>query len=268
MSWPSNSTRTKLWGTEILTASDLDGQYDLLHQYFIDALNGSTGHKHTGGANDGQQIVLTTGITGTLPIANGGTNVTTYTQGDILYCSAANVLSKLGAGTVGQVLLTGGSGANPAWGNVPYIKCTNTQSQNVAGGASTSGSWLTAILNTKDNDTNSLATLSTNTISLPIGTYEFCGRMPFYNGTSACNSQIRLFNSSDSAVLVVGNSIVKGINEDLEIVCSISGLFTIGATKNIVLQYQVSSSQAINGQGSPLNFGTEMYAVIEFWKVA
>jgi hypothetical protein len=41
---------------------------------------------------------------GTLGIAAGGTNITTYTTGDLLYASATNVLSKLGIGTSGDVL--------------------------------------------------------------------------------------------------------------------------------------------------------------------
>lgn len=39
-----------------------------------------------------------------LGTANGGTNITTYTTGDILYASATNVLSKLAAGTNTHVL--------------------------------------------------------------------------------------------------------------------------------------------------------------------
>jgi hypothetical protein len=58
-------------------------------------------------------LPLTTGVTGTLPIANGGTNITTYTTGDILYASATNTLSKLAAGTNGYVL-TLASGV-PTW---------------------------------------------------------------------------------------------------------------------------------------------------------
>lgn len=41
---------------------------------------------------------------GIVPIVYGGTNITTYTVGDILYCSATNVLSKLAVGTNGYVL--------------------------------------------------------------------------------------------------------------------------------------------------------------------
>ena len=77
MAWPSSSVRTKDWTTEILTDSALESQLDLLHTYFNDSLNASTGHAHTGGTADGPKITLTTGVQGTLPLANGGTGVTT-----------------------------------------------------------------------------------------------------------------------------------------------------------------------------------------------
>ena len=51
--------------------------------------------------------------TGTLGTDQGGTNLTTYTTGDILYASATNVLSKLAIGTTGQHLIV--SGGVPAW---------------------------------------------------------------------------------------------------------------------------------------------------------
>lgn len=47
--------------------------------------------------------------------ANGGTNQTTYTQGDLLYASASNTLAKLAKGTTGQVL--GQTSTIPAWGS-------------------------------------------------------------------------------------------------------------------------------------------------------
>lgn len=53
------------------------------------------------------------GLSATLAIASGGTNITSYTAGDILYCSATNVLSKLPKGSDTQVL-TLASGL-PSW---------------------------------------------------------------------------------------------------------------------------------------------------------
>lgn len=49
----------------------------------------------------------------TLPIANGGTNISGYTTGDILYASSATTLSKLGIGSSGQVLTI--SSGIPSW---------------------------------------------------------------------------------------------------------------------------------------------------------
>jgi len=38
-------------------------------------------------------------------------------QGDVMYASSATQLTRLGAGTVGQHLITGGASANPSWSN-------------------------------------------------------------------------------------------------------------------------------------------------------
>lgn len=62
-----------------------------------------------------QQISLTAGVTGTLPVANGGTNITTYAVGDILYASGTGTLAKLLAAAAGNVLI---SGTTPSWGKV------------------------------------------------------------------------------------------------------------------------------------------------------
>jgi hypothetical protein len=65
-----------------------------------------------------------------------GTDVGTVitTQGDILYRDGSG-LQRLGAGTAGQVLQTGGAGANPSWGTVssPIAQMiVNTQTINTS----------------------------------------------------------------------------------------------------------------------------------------
>jgi len=77
MSYPTNSARSKNWGTEILTDADLEAQLDIIHTWNNDAFNGTTGHGHTGGTNDGKPIALASAVSGTLPLANGGTGQTT-----------------------------------------------------------------------------------------------------------------------------------------------------------------------------------------------
>jgi len=50
---------------------------------------------------------------GTVPTTLGGTNITSYTTGDLLYSSATNTLAKRGIGSTGQVLKV--SGGIPVW---------------------------------------------------------------------------------------------------------------------------------------------------------
>lgn len=64
------------------------------------------------------KVGLTTHVSGVLPEANGGTNQSTYTQGDILYASAANTLSKLADVATGNALISGGVGAAPSYGKI------------------------------------------------------------------------------------------------------------------------------------------------------
>ena len=77
------------------------------------------------------KVSLTADVTGVLPVANGGTNLSTYTTGDILYASAANVLSKLPTGSNGQVLIL--SGGLPTWGTSTNVTTINGDSGSITG---------------------------------------------------------------------------------------------------------------------------------------
>ena len=75
---------------------------------------------NTGASNNPAwaQVDLTNGVTGALPAANGGTGQSTYAVGDILYASAATVLSKLADIATGNALISGGVGVAPSWGKI------------------------------------------------------------------------------------------------------------------------------------------------------
>jgi len=77
-------------------------------------------------------LPLTTGVTGTLAATNGGTGLSTYAKGDIIYASATNTLSKLVAGTDGYVLKLA-SGV-PTWQSASAALVVGTST--VTGGAS------------------------------------------------------------------------------------------------------------------------------------
>jgi len=60
--------------------------------------------------SDATSLPLGTGTTGTLATTRGGTGLTSYTTGDIIFSSAGNTLAKLGIGTSGQVLAVSAGG--------------------------------------------------------------------------------------------------------------------------------------------------------------
>ena len=54
-------------------------------------------------------------ITGTLAVANGGTGATTFTNRGLLVGQGGSAVAALAAGTSGQFLISGGTGANPSY---------------------------------------------------------------------------------------------------------------------------------------------------------
>ena len=65
------------------------------------------------GASTCASVSLTADVTGTLPVANGGTGLTSGTSGGVPYYSASNVLASSGALSASQIVLGGGAGASP-----------------------------------------------------------------------------------------------------------------------------------------------------------
>lgn len=147
----------------------------------------------------------------------------------------------------------------------PYVKVSNTQTSGTHGGTSTSGSWLSCILNTKDNDTGGIATLTSNKVTLPSGTYKVIGMQSF---DSPGTSQIRIYNATDSAILLNGFSCTEPGTNNHKLPNVVSGQFTIASSKDIVMQYQVGNGVSVTGLGEAVNFGTEVYATVEFTKIA
>lgn len=85
------------------------------------------------------QVALTTGVTGTLPEGNGGTNQSTYARGDLLYASASNTLSKLAIGSAKKVLKS--DGTDVAWGlgagNASFTASKTGGAQSISAGTQT-----------------------------------------------------------------------------------------------------------------------------------
>jgi hypothetical protein len=98
---------------------------------------------------------------------------------------------------------------------------------------------------------------------LPLGTYLIKARCPFLN---TINTQIRLLNSTSTAVLLTGSSLFES-SAAVVAFASLEGLFSLTTTSSVCIQYQCSNSQANNGLGSATSFGTEVFSVAEIIKI-
>ncbi len=88
-------------GTSWLSIASLSGTETLTNK----TINGSS--------NTITNVSLSTGVTGTLPVGNGGTGITSGTSGGVPYYSASNTIASSGALTANRIVLGGGAGAAP-----------------------------------------------------------------------------------------------------------------------------------------------------------
>lgn len=74
----------------------------------------------------------------TIPVANGGTNITSYAVGDLLYASGATTLSKLAGVATGNALISGGVTTAPSWGKIDLTSHVTGITPIANGGTNTS----------------------------------------------------------------------------------------------------------------------------------
>lgn len=104
----------------IIQDTHLDNEFDALEAAF----DASSGHDHTGGAGLGPKIILTTGVSGTLPVANGGIGVGTLTDGGVLLGSGTSAVTAMGVLADGSIVV--GDGATDPVALAAFTSSTGT----------------------------------------------------------------------------------------------------------------------------------------------
>jgi hypothetical protein len=136
-----------------------------------------------------------------------------------------------------------------------------------AGGTFTSGSFQTRTLNTELTNEISGASLSSNQITLPSGTYFIIASAP---AQVVGGHKLKLRNTTDSSDTLIGTS-ENTTTGDYAIVgrAYVIGRFTISAQKTFEIQHRGTTTQTTNGFGAINSFSVvEVYADVQIWKVA
>ena len=195
-------------------------------------------------------------------IAGGGYESTTAVNAVQFLMSSGNITS----GTIRCYGVTKTIGTALSTNALPYLNYQDQKAQNTHGGTFTSGAWRTRDLNTEVTDTHSYGTLGSNQITLAAGTYRIKATAPAFGVNQ---HQTRLQNVTDGTTVLTGtseysNSTAGSGSPSRSIV---EGQFTIGASKALELQHQCNATHATDGFGTASNFTTEVYTIIELWRV-
>ena len=283
------------------TTAFWDGtQYQLLSipaaGAFIDKVNGTaTGSLTLSSASAGVALVLQKVATGFGNFINACTGAVNRWQlilggsgaesgGNVGSDLTINRFSDAGALLGTALSITRGTGAvawevRPTWagGAIPWDNSNKPSvpapdlwgraefSSGTAGGTFTSGADQTRPLNTLKRNAIAGASLASNQITLPAGTY-FADwwAISFAVG----NNQTLLYNVTDAAVIERGETTTGGASIAVEVNSHGNAYFTLAAPKVLELRHRSASTTATNGMGNPAGFGTEVYADVKIWKVA
>jgi hypothetical protein len=148
----------------------------------------------------------------------------------------------------------------------PVLYVRDEKSAGVAGGTFTAGAWRTRDLNTVKTNTIAGASLGSNQITLPAGTYEVLGGAQAY---AVDFHKTRLQDVTNTVTLIVGSPAYHGTSGVASGPSQIMGRFTLSGVTAIELQHQCSSTFATSGLGLASGFSLiEVYSEIRVEKVA
>lgn len=143
-------------------------------------------------------------------------------------------------------------------GHVPMLRVEDQKAAGTDGGTFTAGAWQTRVLNTVMVNQIAGASLASNQITLPAGTYEVVADAP---GFGCERHRLKLYNVTDAADILYGTSSYSGSAIHADSRSAIAGVFILAAQKVLEVQHRCTTTRATDGLGKMANVGiVEIYA--------
>jgi hypothetical protein len=193
-----------------------------------------------------------------VPATAGGTGLSTYTTGDIIYSSATNTLTKLGIGSTGQVLTV--AGGVPTWGASGSMVYPGAGIPNSTGSAwdtsyTTSGSGTIVALadsptfTTAITSTGALQLTGSDTVNQNIATTQTTGSLTV--GGTGATGDITLGRSTGAQNINISNGAASTSIVNIGGTGASTGAITIGRstgaqTVNIATGVNTLSTKTVN----------------------
>lgn len=147
-----------------------------------------------------------------------------------------------------------------------FVHVRDEKSSGTDGGTATSGSYETRDLNTSVTNTVTGASLSSNQVTLPAGTYYIEASAP---GFRCDNHKLRFQNVTDASTAIIGPVEANSGGVAIGTRAFLHGRVTIAGSKAFELQHRVAVTRSTDGHGNAAGFGdTEAYAEVRIWKIA
>jgi hypothetical protein len=178
-------------------------------------------------------VSLTTQVTGTLPVANGGTGATTLTANNVLLGNGTSALQTVAPGTSGNILTSNGT--------------TWTSATPAAG-----GSTLTAVASGSLSNGSTVVINVDGTVSVVAGTTQAVGTPVVFNSASSANLAATYDAASQRVVIAYRNG--GNGNRGTAVVGTVSGtsisfgtpvVFNNAFTTNISATYDANSARVV-----------------------
>ena len=182
---------------------------------------------------------------------------------DMLAGSIAN--SKLANSSItlnGSAVSLGGSASVSGGFDSALLHIQDQKSSGTKGGTSSSTTTHTRDLNTIVTNEITGASLSSNQITLPSGTYYMEALLPSFSGA---RTKAFFYSVTDGSNEIIGqnartNSTIFG--------ALVSGRFTTNIQRVYELRHYFETGRANDGLGLEVSQGTEIYSDVKIWKVA